>query len=679
MKKNSLFFAAIAALIMMLTSCQRADVDKLFENETSFILKISCPSGDDTKTGLDGLQPYWKGGDKLWISDGTNSTMATVPAKCDGWVNAEVEVTGLDSTKTLYALYPYDENASVSSGKIIMNISPVQDGLFSSAHHMSGIKNPTDQYMKLSNACAVIKFTANREDLLSMQLTNNSIKFVGQYKVDPATGAKSGAVEAGNTVRMDFNKRIGEHYFAVYAGTLPSKSKLTFITKDGRIGYIQTSKNNSLKAGSLYDLGNIDDRIVFDENPCIDLSEKESANCYITRGAGTYRLKTVQGNSSASVGKAGLANVIWETVNTATAPAVGSIISEAIYCDSYLYFRIPENAPDGNALLAACDQDGNVLWSWHIWNLKNGLQDQLYSGSSYSGATMMDRNLGALSAEPGTDAAVGFFYQYGRKDPFMSTASHTGNKTMVSAGLAQKTTASNAETGTVEYATANPTTIIYKSSSAWHADEDAVYWSSKKKTKYDPCPPGYQIPSEAAYAGFTKSNVKWDDTNKGRTITLSSKKIWFPATGYRSSGSGNLSSCGGTGYIWYDEATSPSGYNSQAISSSKFAGYTSGHASGFAVRCQKFTISGETQSIVMRYKVEDVRNRVAAPYVTDKIFTPISIIWGEGDPQEYDVNQLIYHRYGAAGTYSLLVECHDVTEFTLDPIGDLEYIDLTTF
>ena len=361
MKKHKSIFAATVALLALSASCQKADVDKLFDNEDSFILKICCPSGDDTKTGLDGLQPYWKSGDKIWISDGTNSTLATVPAKCDGWVNAEVEVSGLDSTKTIYALYPYDENASVSSGKIIMNISPVQDGLFSSAHHMSGIKNPDDQYMKLSNACAVIKFTANREDILSMQLTNNTIKFVGQYKVDPATGAKSGAVEAGNTVRMDFNKRIGDHYFAVYAGTLPGKSKLTFITKDGRIGYIQTSKSNSLKAGSLYDLGNIDDRIVFEDSPSIDLSDKESANCYITRGAGTYRLKTIQGNSGTSVGKAGLAKVIWETVNTATAPSVGSIVSEAIYCDSYLYFRIPENAPDGNALLAACDENGNVL------------------------------------------------------------------------------------------------------------------------------------------------------------------------------------------------------------------------------------------------------------------------------------------------------------------------------
>ncbi|MCQ2137969.1 MAG: hypothetical protein MJY60_04620 [Bacteroidales bacterium] len=679
MRRYFTMIAAMAALLIPVTSCQRADVDRLFGKETSFTLKISCPSDEDTKTGLDGLQPYWKSGDKIWISDGTNSTMATVPARCDGWVNAEVEVSGLDSTKILYALYPYDENASVSSGKIIMNINPIQDGLFSSAHHMSGIKNPDDQYMKLSNACAIIKFTANREDLLSMQLYNPSIKFVGQYKVDPATGAKSGAVNALNTVNMDFNKRIGEHYLAVYAGSLPSKSRFTFITKDGRIGHIITTKSNSLKAGYLYDMGTIDDLIVFDGDPATDLSSVETANCYITRGAGTYRLKTVQGNSSTSVGKAAMANVIWETVNTATAPAVGSIVSEAIYSNSYLYFRIPESAPDGNALLAACDQNGKVLWSWHIWNLKDGVTDQVYTGTSYSGATMMDRNLGALSAEPGTDAAVGFFYQYGRKDPFMSTASHTGNKTMVAAGTAQKTTASNAETGTVEYATANPTTVIYKSSAAWHADEDAVYWSSKKKTKYDPCPPGYQIPSEAVYAGFTKSNVKWDDTNKGRTITLSSKNIWFPATGYRSSGSGNLSSCGGTGYIWYDEATSAAGYNSQAISSSKFTGYTSGHASCFALRCQKNTISGEAQTIVMKYNVEDVLNYVAAPYTNDKIFAPIYIVWGSGDPEEYSKGQMIFHRFDAPGTYSLLVECHDVNEFTIDPIGDLEIIDLTSF
>ena len=40
---------------------------------------------------------------------------------------------------------------------------------------------------------------------------------------------------------------------------------------------------------------------------------------------------------------------------------------------------------------------------------------------------------------------------------------------------------------------------------------------------------------------------------------------------------------------------------------------------------------------------------------------------------------MIFHRFDAPGTYSLLVECHDVNEFTLDPIGDLEIIDLTSF
>ena len=678
MKKKSNIFAAIAALIAMATSCQRADVDMLYSDGATFTLKIFCPD-DNTKTDLNGLQPYWKSGDKIWISDGTNSTMATVPAKYEGSVNAEVEVSGLDSTKTLYALYPYDEKASIVSGKIIMDISPIQDGLFSSAHHMSGIKNATDRYMKLSNACAIIKFTANREDLLSMQLVNNTVKFVGQYRVDPATGAKLAAVEAGNTVSMDFNKRIGDHYIAVYSGLLPSKSKLTFITKDGRIGYIQTSKSNNFKVGAIYDLGTIDDRIVFDDSPSINLSDKETANCYITNGAGNYRLKTVQGNSSTSVGEVGLTKVVWETVNTATAPAVGSIISDVIYYDSYLYFHIPEGAPDGNALLAACDQNGTILWSWHIWNLKDGIVDQTYTGSSYSGATMMDRNLGALSSEPGADIALGLFYQYGRKDPFMSSASHTGNKTMLSAGTAQKAVSSTAETGTVEYATAYPTTIINKSSAAWHDDEKAIYWSSRKKTKYDPCPPGYQIPSEAAYAGFTRSNAKWDDTNKGRKITLNSQVIWFPATGYRSSSTGNLNSGGGTGYLWYDEATSPSAYNSQAISSSKFTGNTSGHACVYALRCQKNTTSSEVQSVVMKYNVVDVRNYVAAPYMTDKIFSPINIVWGEGEAEDYDVNQLIYHKYENAGTYSVLMECHDINEITLDPIGDLEFIDLTTF
>ena len=48
-------------------------------------------------------------------------------------------------------------------------------------------------------------------------------------------------------------------------------------------------------------------------------------------------------------------------------------------------------------MIAAKDAEGKILWSWHIW------MTDLPMGQVYwrNAGTMMDRNLGALSATPG--------------------------------------------------------------------------------------------------------------------------------------------------------------------------------------------------------------------------------------------------------------------------------------
>ena len=74
---------------------------------------------------------------------------------------------------------------------------------------------------------------------------------------------------------------------------------------------------------------------------------------------------------------------------------------------------------EGNALIALCNADGDILWSWHIWFTDDPRGQEYYNNAG----TMMDRNLGATSATPGDVGALGLLYQWGRKDPFLGSSS----------------------------------------------------------------------------------------------------------------------------------------------------------------------------------------------------------------------------------------------------------------
>lgn len=104
---------------------------------------------------------------------------------------------------------------------------------------------------------------------------------------------------------------------------------------------------------------------------------------------------------------------------------------------------------EGNAVIAAYDDDWKILWSWHIW-VTNALSDIDYGElafedyESYSGSTtnlpidnmsekvsqviMMNMNLGARHPS-WTDASdvlatYGLYYQWGRKDPSPGPSSY---------------------------------------------------------------------------------------------------------------------------------------------------------------------------------------------------------------------------------------------------------------
>lgn len=266
------------------------------------------------------------------------------------------------------------------------------------------------------------------------------------------------------------------------------------------------------------------------ERRTVDLSASGTANCYLIREACDYRFDAaVRGNGAATEGleapetiAAAQAGLLWQTTP--------GMIDDVRLADGRIVFSA--SGTPGNALIAALDARGDVLWSWHIWfpeTEPKGL-------ATAAGYEVMNLNLGALCDRTADPGSYGLLYQWGRKDPFPAAATLTGTAQTVGAPLWDAdgknveighTSWSDTQSNTLEYAVAHPTVCIsnyaqYASSRDWlRADlsNDALWGNPAggekdahndfvnkgAKSFYDPCPVGWRVPPADVFRSFTTS------------------------------------------------------------------------------------------------------------------------------------------------------------------------------
>ena len=352
-----------------------------------------------------------------------------------------------------------------------------------------------------------------------------------------------------------------------------------------------------------------------------DLSVAGTANCYLIQQAGDYKFKAVIGNTDATVGNVKTVEVLWESFGTDEMPNVGDLVASASYKNGYIRFSTPENFRDGNAVIAAKNSKGTILWSWHIWCAEEGFNGQVYYNDA---GTMMDRNLGATSATPGDVGALGLMYQWGRKDPFMGASSILNNVLAVSTGIWNIASewSSNTE------AESDPMTF-YTNLNVPNGN-----WASTK-TANDPCPAGWRVPAGGDKGVWTKAlgetknvNVPFDDTNRGVNCTGrfgSDETIWYPCSGLLN-WDGCMDNVGGYGYGW---SCSPADYNDSYNLDFGYGNVDpvrrNSRTYGFPVRCLKEEVDESRPEEVV--KREDLStDGTANSYIVSKAgaykFTP---------------------------------------------------------
>lgn len=367
-----------------------------------------------------------------------------------------------------------------------------------------------------------------------------------------------------------------------------------------------------------------------------NLSKLGYANCYMIHLAGDYTFGTRRVDNTPINN---IAKVDWLWVSKVEGKEGNALISNVSYSENTVSFTA--SGEEGNALLAAFDEAGNIVWSWHIWITdkpelfdyqNNGIPQ---SGGQTDGYYCMDRNLGAIAATVlGDYETFGLYYQWGRKDPFIGDKQeertrdteaggwkdvvkpfgNSNSLTVCNTAYAQAkwvSTSTNAEIGTIAYATANPMTFLYSGTgnvanwlnvkgltaeekSAICYDPDRSLWRPFQKSNYDPCPVGYQVPRKAMWVAIGSENSVVTDYKGFVNTTSAGAEVWYPLAGYRSahpSDSGSLMSVqnkNGFVELWSSELeVSETAYHFFYSSPTFYAGNGAGWGNGYNVRCVK--------------------------------------------------------------------------------------------
>ena len=313
------------------------------------------------------------------------------------------------------------------------------------------------------------------------------------------------------------------------------------------------------------------------------------------------------------------AEVTWaDENNLATLP--GSPIYRDASGNAFVKFEVKkENLKSGNAVISV--KKGNtILWSWHLWfapknaldkikvtNIQNKVYDFTnetlgwkpteWTGTSYSTprtvkvkveqtmANNGDKQTTVINItqNPGLTKKNGTttFYQWGRKDALPGTDATLPQGSIIKGDnqIHMNNKIQKPNTFFVTYfdkwgkILQNDGLIVYNyfynlwsMNNNHRGDKDRPNDIEVVKTIYDPCPVGFNVPTNGAFSGFTTNgkcqgpmnvdgtDVKANyDLNSGHLFWTNSNKtetIYFPASGYRDLRSSKVAAANVQGDYW---------------------------------------------------------------------------------------------------------------------------------
>ena len=387
----------------------------------------------------------------------------------------------------------------------------------------------TNNQLVFKNLNSMVHFSTNNANIKKAVLTGNNNETLGysslKYTFDTGAFAKYNDDATAYTSITNNDVKVGDNYIALMPGvSLPDGFKIVLYDEnDTELSQFDYPSAYTTARNKLSTITNFDGRAA--------RGLEGEVNCYIVTEPNTrYRFSPGARTTTADIASV---QVLWETENlpAGNGSPVGKIVtSPAIGPDGNIYFSTPDNSAPGNALIAARDANGVILWSWHIWRLNSAPADVLITNNHGDQAYFLDRNLGAVSADPADGyLTFGLYYQWGSKNPIPGNggactwvgnnvgfnmfrpASYTVNGQNLTIG-------STASANTYQYlsylitspcsllTTDDPTTTAPRGDSYWNYSQSGNDITPKRGAN-DPCPYGYAVSPGVNHSSSTGSSA----------------------------------------------------------------------------------------------------------------------------------------------------------------------------
>ena len=547
----------------------------------------------------DGAKEAWVPGDKIVVHGEYAEDQVTVTLEAG-------DISGKTATKTVDGLKPYKREDCTSN----LYASYPAEAVDNLPHcfFYSKFSTTGQQIMAACNNGDTFQFE-NILGILSLEVEGDYEGYLLSTPTKEAVGYEFIQVKITDqeqlfsqyrgTPLLELEGPMNGSQILIYLpdGTSMAGGFTLKLKQDGE--YVKIYKNTDpveIVRGTVTEMGDITDELLDYVNPfspdVIDLDANGNANCYIVTAPGDYKFKAVKGNNSiAFLDEPETAEVIWETWNDVSEVVAGSVVASAAYAEDFIILEMPEELHPGNAIIAARNGDGKILWSWHIWVPATPVTSGSYSG--VMGDDMMDRNLGALviteASETGIDPlSYGLMYQWGRKDPF------TGSGVLGSNTLATWVGMDDVEAPgliSLEESIENPRLLGHSNSGDWLIEENSELWNETEKTIYDPCPPGYRVPKPVGSAPFWSSDLTvqagWGVNVAANWLKLGDPDAAvFPIAGYRDDYTvAGVSKVGTRVLYWTSRGAGVTASNANLRTDSGYKFGTAGKSRLGSVRC----------------------------------------------------------------------------------------------
>lgn len=584
MKTRVLYFAMIAAALTFSCQKAELEnnevADKGNDEVVDFVpgpgkILAVTPTGAETKVAfgdaVDGKYPViWTNTDviKVYSENNAAGVAYTYTGEAAEGTSSAVFTGEPVEGETRYAVFPETRAYGFEDGKLKISFDALKKQDFHSSVQANGSnlkympmwakegKGADTGKFVFDNLCGVVSFRFNDyQELRGMKITSVKIASASKYisgvaTLDPADGSFTLAAENIDTPDADKEIVVSRDAGLAIANTNTSPS----IEDAGVKGYLIPLPAGEYPAGDLTvtitdSFGRVFTRTVnspltvlpgvdktfktlsftfaYGDDNCLVLAPNGSENLNVGMkytfatnylAAGMAEVKDAEGKPYGLDSL--IVDVAWEMLeNGAELAGKGTLISVEPISGNKVKVTSVQNKR-GNALIVLKDSKETILWSWHIWVVGENLKDQTFNNLANK-PTFHNINLGATTSTFDSSNAIGLYYQYGRKDPFViakAIGRPSSSPYICGPELTDMIERTN-ENAKISWTIKHPGTRIIRTASEqsfksprafgdWCLPQGEAenYWGPNNdngKTIYDPCPRGYKVPSSSAFANFS--------------------------------------------------------------------------------------------------------------------------------------------------------------------------------